>query len=1043
MKQVYPFLKKSYLVFLLLFTAFNMYAQNNCGLNVNFSVGSPAAASATVQSGNTFFYTAQVSTINTPDSTRGGTVTIPIPAFVEVDNVVGPQIQSVSPALPATGPFILVIKLTNPLPLGYSADLIVNCNFPGGITPNGSGGATQATFSSTNCNSGPVVSAPVTVTSAAVDPWTITKTVVSGGAVGGNITYSVNVMLPNWDTRKNSMDLLNSVITDNLPAGSVFVSATGGGVYNAGTHEVVWNAGYLDAPANNNSYPNPVVSYQVTVNFPAGSFPVATTITNNAALTGNLAITTGLPAIHLASVSTVIANPVPAGGCVGTGVSVSGTSNNVSYLVDGGTGRVQLNFGNSGNVPLTNFLVEMPIPPQVDITKIYSGSYSVNGVPGFIYYETNLNATSRAVNGSSPTFTTSSGGSSYNVSGLGLLPGEYITKLIWSFPSVPIGFSTHNGSTFADFNILTTDRNGNPVNPAPTGTTDNCSNPTYTGINFQQFITADYNGSQVVNGNCQKCRLVFVTPVPPPPPPPPLTTSIGNVKKSVKTAGPYLPGQIIRYELDFTIGGSVKALDVYVQDALPVELTYTGNISYSFPSGQPLPVFSQSGQNLLWDWSTNISPDNQIGNGTYKISFDVMIKNGTQPGNINNCMVMGAGNVTGGPYNSCRSINISAVAQLSTYKGSKGDLNTDYVYYPNIGSSLVAGNVSYKLVLKNNGNVPMKNITLIDILPYVGDKSVVSSTLRNSDWSPSLQGPVIAPAGVNVFYSVNNNISIPEFVPAYNPGGCVAANWSSSLPAVIGNVKSLKFVIPGILNPSDSLVIKWTMSIPLSIATGTIAYNSFAYQAQRTDNNAFMLVAEPAKVGVQIDEIVLPVTLINFSGRLANEVSELKWKIAEENNFEYYNVMRSTDGIHFENIGSVPGRKNGLSVNEYFFNDNVSAMKGTKLFYRIQIVSENNKTKQSNILILNRVGQKINGFSLAPNPATTYSSVRISSTKSSLGLVKITDITGRTLFYRNEFINKGENVIQINDLDKYDAGIYIISLTVDGETYSSRLILTK
>jgi hypothetical protein len=51
----------------------------------------------------------------------------------------------------------------------------------------------------------------------------------------------------------------------------------------------------------------------------------------------------------------------------------------------------------------------------------------------------------------------------------------------------------------------------------------------------------------------------------------------------------------------------------------------------------------------------------------------------------------------------------------------------------------------------------MKNAQIIDILPFAGDTGVLDPQTRLSAWRPNLIAPVVAPAGVVVYYSTQSN----------------------------------------------------------------------------------------------------------------------------------------------------------------------------------------------------------------------------------------------------------------------------------------------
>jgi uncharacterized repeat protein (TIGR01451 family) len=71
---------------------------------------------------------------------------------------------------------------------------------------------------------------------------------------GGRITYTICY------ENGNQYDVTGAEINDTLPADVTFVSATGGGVYNAGTHSVHWTIGDIAAGA-----PQPCVELVVQV----------------------------------------------------------------------------------------------------------------------------------------------------------------------------------------------------------------------------------------------------------------------------------------------------------------------------------------------------------------------------------------------------------------------------------------------------------------------------------------------------------------------------------------------------------------------------------------------------------------------------------------------------------------------------------------------------------------------------------------------------------------------------------------------------------
>ncbi|MEZ5300284.1 MAG: SdrD B-like domain-containing protein [Verrucomicrobiales bacterium] len=181
----------------------------------------------------------------------------------------------------------------------------------------------------------------------------------------------------------------------------------------------------------------------------------------------------------------------------------------------------------------------------------------------------------------------------------------------------------------------------------------------------------------------------------------------------------------------------------------------------------------------------------------------------------------------------------------------KGELDPVFSRYPDVGLTVPGGQADYELRVTNTGQVAMDTIKVIDILPHIGDRGVIDTSLRGSQWQPYLVGAVSAPAGVTVYYSTSKNPCRDELTPGV-PSGCEPPNWTTTPPANITTVGSLKFDFGStILMPGDEVVLGWPMRAPLNAPTGgQVAWSSFGFIANRMDDNSQMLPAEPIKVGI-------------------------------------------------------------------------------------------------------------------------------------------------------------------------------------------------
>src|SRR4051812_27862818 len=97
--------------------------------------------------------------------------------------------------------------------------------------------------------------------------------------------------------------------------------------------------------------------------------------------------------------------------------------------------------------------------------------------------------------------------------------------------------------------------------------------------------------------------------------------------------------------------------------------------------------------------------------------------------------------------------------------------------------------------------------------------------------------------------------------------------------------------------------------------------------------------------------MVTTVELISFKAEKASENVILNWSTASEKNNDYFVVERSTDGIHFEPIGTVKGNGTSNQINYYTFEDH--SFNSGILYYRLKQVDLDNKYEYSKIKAVN------------------------------------------------------------------------------------------
>ncbi|MEJ0103283.1 MAG: PQQ-dependent sugar dehydrogenase [Bacteroidota bacterium] len=168
---------------------------------------------------------------------------------------------------------------------------------------------------------------------------------------------------------------------------------------------------------------------------------------------------------------------------------------------------------------------------------------------------------------------------------------------------------------------------------------------------------------------------------------------------------------------------------------------------------------------------------------------------------------------------------------------------------------------------------------------------------------------------------------------------------------------------------------------------------------------------------------VLPLTLLNFTGKLENNASLLQWTTENEINTSQFTIERSTNAHDFSRIGAVAGAGNSSSAVNYKFTDyDVLKQPSSVVYYRLKMADKDGKYKYSDIvkITLPFITGRVNLF---PNPANEEVNVTIDAPNDGKTQWKLLDNTGRVVLQSNTPLKKGNNSFSIS-ISKLSTGIY-------------------
>lgn len=248
-----------------------------------------------------------------------------------------------------------------------------------------------------------------------------------------------------------------------------------------------------------------------------------------------------------------------------------------------------------------------------------------------------------------------------------------------------------------------------------------------------------------------------------------------------------------------------------------------------------------------------------------------------------------------------QSYSLSNYDMLKTEKEVKGDLDSSY---SSLAHASLGGQISYRLKFSNTDGHAITKLTLLDVLPTVGDLGITDNVDRESKFTPVLTGPItLNNSNLDIKYSTSSkpsrqllNNSVANW-PAgakklQDPFGAESPTWvtqdqvtdwskirsftitlKSGQTIKAGQATTIEFTMQAPKRTDLTASQLQTLLNPSAAETSRAAWNSFAV----TTNN--LLPVEPARVGVVLDEP--SATIIKKDAVSGKTLSGVEFKLAD------------------------------------------------------------------------------------------------------------------------------------------------------------------
>ena len=173
---------------------------------------------------------------------------------------------------------------------------------------------------------------------------------------------------------------------------------------------------------------------------------------------------------------------------------------------------------------------------------------------------------------------------------------------------------------------------------------------------------------------------------------------------------------------------------------------------------------------------------------------------------------------------------------------------------------------------------------------------------------------------------------------------------------------------------------------------------------------------------------VLPIELLNFSGKQAKSDVKLTWTTASERDNKGFELERSSDGKTFAAIGFVKGQGTTTQQHTYDFTDSPPQYFGGIVYYRLRQINFDGTASLSKTLSFT-LG-KATDWQVFPNPTKTDVAIQSNQDIKGTIIVELTDLLGRTLgssIYEGISVKSGIH----QNVENLPNGLYFIKILSD------------
>jgi hypothetical protein len=264
---------------------------------------------------------------------------------------------------------------------------------------------------------------------------------------------------------------------------------------------------------------------------------------------------------------------------------------------------------------------------------------------------------------------------------------------------------------------------------------------------------------------------------------------------------------------------------------------------------------------------------------------------------------------------------------------------------------------------------------------------------------------------------------------------------------VSGNTWNLSVNISQDVNTTPTfftmpIQIKVTRAIGDTIVT---VFNNSSNQLFNVQINGepLSIVFDPGNWILKTHSTIVPVELTSFSAVLNNDVVDLSWTTATEVNNLGFEIQRKLDDYEWMTIGFKEGNGTTTEPKNYSFQNNISDLKKSKIFYRLKQVDFNGEYNYSDEVEISNFPDVYSLDQNYPNPFNPSTTIKFNLAKAGFATLKLYDVLGKEVasMLSNE-LEAGPHEVTF-DASNLPSGTYFYTLTSDSYTETRKMMFLK